>query len=284
MSLGSRINPTCDYRVPKDERIDGPPLPPPYPHPELASMLVHIPRSKAAQLKRLATPPAGEGRWISTYDAVSAFVWRHMTRVRMSHLYHAQVDPASTPYFVEAVDLRPRFHNPDMPPRFMRNAVAGGFSPSAPVTPLTVDEIASAEKPLSGVAAYIRALTDSVTQAHVEGLMGVIALIRDKRSISLNLKSLGPLAVWITSHREADPSHYDSGFGRPKTHRLLWGGDLDNGLVTIYPAIATDRPDEGWSIGIVMEKELVPKLLEDAEWTDFAQCRSVELPTTVDAL
>lgn len=198
-----------------------------------------------------------------------------MTRAWMSHY---QSDPESTPYFGEPVNMRPRFHHPDMPSRFLRNARAGGFSLTAPVTQLTVNEIASPETPLSKVAAYIRALTDSVTHAHVEGLMGVNAPIRDKRSISLDLKSLAPLSVWITPHREADPSGYDFGFGKPKTHRCLWGGNLNNGLVTIYPAIATDRPDEGSSISIVMEKDLVTAIVQDPEWTRFVQYRNSEPP------
>lgn len=157
----------------------------------------------------------------------------------------------------------------------MRNALAGGFSPTAPTGPSpTVHEILS--RPLSFTARYIRALTNSVTQRHVEALMDVIAPIRDKRSISLDLKSLAPLSVWVTSHREADTSGFDFGFGRPLTHRCLWGGDLNNGLVTVYPAICSDRPDEGWSISIVMERDLVSGLLEDEEWTEFFEYRGVD--------
>lgn len=232
------------------------------------SILAHLPKSKAAELKKLATPPEG---WISTYDAASAFIWQQLTKVRAPHY---QSDPASTPYFGEAINMRPRIHDPDLPPRFMRNALAGGFSPTAPVRPPTVDELVS--RPLAATAAYVRALTSSVTAAHVEGLMGVIAPIRDKRTISLDLKSLAPLSIWVTSHREADPSGYDFGFGKPKTHRCFWAGDMNNGLVTVYPAISTDRPDEGWSISICMEKELVPKLLEDPEWTRFIEYRGID--------
>lgn len=257
------------HSVPKDELVDGPPLPPPYPHMELASILVHIPRSKAAELKKLATPSKG---WISTYDALSAFFWRQLTKIRAPHY---KADLSSTPYFGEPVNMRPRIHDPKLPPRFMRNALAGGFSPTAPIKQLTVDEIVAADS-LPVVAAYIRALTNSVTQEHVEALMGIIAPIRDKRSISLDLKSLAPLSIWVTSHREADPSGYDFGFGKPKTHRCLWGGDLNNGLVTVYPAVSTDRPDEGVSVTICLEKDLVPKLLEDPEWSRFVEYRGVD--------
>ncbi|KAK8058894.1 Trichothecene 3-O-acetyltransferase [Apiospora phragmitis] len=71
-------------QLPRDQLVDGPAVAPR--HPDLPAedrfeaVLFHLPKSKAAALKALAQPE-GAG-WVSTYDAMCAFVWRHLTRVR----------------------------------------------------------------------------------------------------------------------------------------------------------------------------------------------------------
>ncbi|KAL1854398.1 hypothetical protein Daus18300_011497 [Diaporthe australafricana] len=245
--------------LPETEQVDGPPVAPRHPdHPEQQAVLFHMPMSKAVLLKSCASPSDGS-RWISTYDAIS--------------------DMSTHPYFGEAVNMRPRLRNLNLPGRMMRNVLCGAFGDTAPVPRPTLAELIAPEEeyPLSNLAVYIRKLTDSCDQKHMEALVDFIAPIRDKRSISLRLDALPPMSIWVTDHRPADVGGLDFGFGKPITHRHLWGDHLSPGLVLIYaPVNSASNTDEGYTFTITMEKDLVPKLLQDPQWTEFFEYRGVD--------
>ncbi|KAK8136733.1 Acyl transferase [Apiospora sp. TS-2023a] len=271
-------------QLPADQLVDGPPVAPRHkdlpPQDQFEAVLFHLPKSKAAALKKLAQPKEGEG-WVSTYDAMCAFVWRHLTRVRAP--YYGADPSATAPWFGESVDMRGRFHNPDPPQRMIRNMLTGGFSEMAPahVQLPTVGELGSLpghETPLSHVAMYVRRLTDSVTQEMVEGVLEYIATLRDQQSISFNLMAKPPLSLFITDHRPADSTASDFGFGRPLTHRFLTGDGVSANLAFVYPPSASTGGDDDqgtiWSIG--MERDLVPKLRADPEWSQYFEYRGVD--------
>ncbi|KAH9893055.1 hypothetical protein F4778DRAFT_795065 [Xylariomycetidae sp. FL2044] len=260
--------------LPEDQLVDGPPIPQRHPgHPEQQAVLFHLPKSKAAKLKELATPAEPDGKWISTYDAMNAYMWRRLSSVR-APLY--QPDLSKPLYWGEAVNMRPRLRSPPVPERMMRNVVAGAFSPTAPVAAPTAGEVIS-EAPLARLAAYIRALTDSCTEAHFEALVSLIAPVRDKRGISLRVDAEPPMSVFVTDHRSGDITAFDFGFGRPLTYRHFWGDLISAGLVLVYaPIRKPDDPDEGCMFTVTMEKELVPKLLEDPEWSEYFEYRGVD--------
>jgi Transferase family len=66
-------------------------------------LLFHLPQSKAAELKRLATPD--NGTWISTHDALTALLWRVISRNR-AKIYNPDLTlPA---LFFEAINMRDR--------------------------------------------------------------------------------------------------------------------------------------------------------------------------------
>lgn len=259
--------------VPKASLVDGPPVAQRHPGHLAAQQacLFHLPASKTARLKQLATP-SDPGQWISTYDAMAAYLWRQLSKLRAP--LH-KPDPFEHGYFGEAVNMRSRLHDPV--PRMMRNVICGAFGDSAPVKPRpTFGEIVS-EAPLSDLALYIRRLTNSCTEEHMSALMDMIAPIKDKRSISLRVDALPPMAIWVTDHRPADVGGFDFGFGKPITYRHLWGGAVSPGLVLIYAPIQSSKdPDEGCTLTVTLEAELVPKLLEDAEWNEYFEYRGVD--------
>lgn len=255
--------------VPAAYQVDGPPVAPQASrHPDQQALLFHLPQSKAASLKELASPTDKSLR-ISTYDAMCAFVWRQLSRTREAFY---NLDPSMQPFFGEAVNMRPRLHNPELPERMLRNVLCGAFGNTAPVPQPTVKDLIAPENehPLSELALYIRKLTNSCDQEHMETLLKVIAPIRDKRSISLNLDALPPMSIWMTDHRPADVGDLAFGFGKPITYRHLWGEHLSPGLILIYaPIKSSSNPDEGFVFTVTMEKELVSKLLQDPEWTSY---------------
>jgi Transferase family len=87
-----------------EDQID--PLPRPKRHPDwlpCSWLLFHLPPSKSAELKQLASPL--DGTWISTYDASTALLWRIIARNR-AQIY--EPDPASPAIFGEPINMRGR--------------------------------------------------------------------------------------------------------------------------------------------------------------------------------
>lgn len=100
----------------ESDKVDSPPQPGRHPdHLDAQWLQFHLPKSKAAELKRLAWPvDKEEGSWVSTYDAFVAFIWRTFSRVRAPVF---KPDMSSSLFWIEAVDMRRRIHNPGVHPR-----------------------------------------------------------------------------------------------------------------------------------------------------------------------
>lgn len=270
-------------QLPASSLVDGPPVVARHPgHPaEQQALLFHLPRSRAARLKALAQPQPGSGAsspqtWVSTYDAMCAFIWRHLTRARIP-LYHPDPD-SPMPWFGESVDMRPRFRDPTPPRRMIRNMLAGAFSEVAGF-PLPTVQATAETAPLSELALFIRRMTDSVTQRHIEGLLDYIATLRDQQSVSFNLMSKPPMSFFVTDHRPADVTACDFGFGTPLTHRFLTGDELSANMTLVYPATQSSHApdsDEGTIWSITVEKAIVPALLKDPEWCEFFEYRGID--------
>ncbi|KAL3476302.1 transferase [Aspergillus californicus] len=260
---------------PEETKVNGPPSPQRHPdHLPAISYLFHLPKSKAAELKRLATPTPEDGGWISTYDAFSAFIFRTFTRLRAPIFNH---DPSSSLTWIEAVDMRRRFHSPPVPKRLQGNIMSVVISPTSPVPAPTISDILT-EWPFWKLASYIRALTNAVTQEHLDGVLDMVAMIRDKALLNSRVDAFPPMSILQTDHRDANITAADFGFARPITYRHLLD-TIQNGLVIIYPPrhhAANVDPDEGYEFAIAYEEELVQTLIDDPEWNSFFEYRGLD--------
>ncbi|EMD67887.1 hypothetical protein COCSADRAFT_349151 [Bipolaris sorokiniana ND90Pr] len=259
--------------VPKDSLVEGPPVAQKHAgHLEQQSVLFHLPKSKAAALKELAKPAGSMSPWISTYDAVCAYIWRMLSSIRAPRY---KTDPSTILWVGEAVNMRPHLSDP-LPERTVRNVVAGAFSDMAPIPPLTAGEVIS-DAPLSTLAVYIRRLTESCNEARFLSLINAIAPIRNKRALAHSPDTRPPMSMFVSDHRSADVSNFDFGFAKPITYRHLWGDAKSAGVVVIYaPVSSSANPDEGWMFTLTMEKELVPKLIETPEWAKYFEYRGID--------
>ncbi|KAI2622425.1 acyltransferase [Hypoxylon sp. NC1633] len=268
-------------KIADESKVDGPPAPARYPHPPSAALLLHLPKSKAAELKKLATPT--DGSWISTYDAFSAFLWRYLSKHRAT-LYNSPLDESSL--WGEAINMRPRL-NPPEPERIQRNVFFAATTTTAP-TKLTNAEVIS-EAPLSRIASYIRGLTNGMTQEALGKVLETIAPIRDKTSLFIRIDSFPPLTIIMTDWRDTKICDADFGFAQPKAFRHLFANKIDEGLVIVYPPRATGNPDEGCEFMIPFEQQLVKPLVEDPEFNKYFEFRGYEttasegVPVTVAA-
>ncbi|KAE8374234.1 transferase [Aspergillus bertholletiae] len=257
--------------LPEEAKVDGPASPERHPdHTVAVSLLFHLPKSKAIELKKLATTT--DGSWISTYDAFSAFIWRTLSRLRAPIF---KPDMSSSIFWAEAVDMRRRMENPKVPPRIQGNIMYAALSSTAPVPQPTLAEVIS-EWPFPKVASYIRQLTNSVTEENLSQTLDMVATIRDKAALNVRINSYPPMSILQTDHRDANITAADFGFVSPVTYRHLLDC-ITEGVIIIYPprTVGPDS-DEGCEFAISYEKRLAQELIDDPEWNEFFEYRGVD--------
>ncbi|KAL0940390.1 acyl transferase [Colletotrichum truncatum] len=257
--------------IPKESRVNAPPQADRHPQHKLSqSVIFHLPKSKAAELKKAATPD--DGSWISTYDAVSAIMWRVFSQIR-EPVY--KPDPASTPIWAEGVNLTKRLTDPKMPARMQGNLFFATMSALSTVPQLTTAEIVS-EAPLSKLASYTRQMTNGVTSEMLAGALQMLAPIDNKHDLSVRVNSFPPMTMVITDWRDADVCTADFGFAKPTAFRHLFD-TVSEGLVIVYPPHKGQAgDDEGIELQIAFEKELVPQLVDHPEWKKYFEFRGVD--------
>ncbi|KAK7714069.1 hypothetical protein SLS64_004166 [Diaporthe eres] len=258
----------CKPDPPEASKVDGPPPQSRHPaHTTGQSLLFHLPKSKGAELKKLATPE--DGTWISTYDAFSAFMWRTLSRVRAPVF---NTDLSSKLFWAEAIDMRRRM---EVPARIQHNVMFAALSPTAPVEQPTAGEVIS-EWPLWKVARYVRQLTNSVTADSLSQTLDMVATVRDKTSLNIQIDANPPLSILQTDHRDARITETNWGFARPTTYRHV----IDNvgvGVIVIYPPRdPSPESDEGPEFAIFYEKRLAQTLINDPEWNKYFEYRGVD--------
>ncbi|KAL4811961.1 hypothetical protein BDW67DRAFT_179148 [Aspergillus spinulosporus] len=268
----------------EEDKVDGPaPSQPNKDQLPVIALLFHLPRSKAAELKRLATPEAKAGGWISTYDAFSPFILRTLTRLRAPAHKPDTSKPIS---WVDAVDMGRRVHSPPVPARLQGNVMSAALNTNAPpeiIHPTIADIISPAddsgkvEWPLWKLASYIRQLTNSVAR---EGLDAMLTMLRihDKAALKLRIDCQLLISILQTDHQDTNIPQADLGVARSITYRYLLDF-VTSAFILIYPARVGSGPhggDEGCEFPIVYECELAQTLIDDPEWNSFFEFRGVD--------
>lgn len=261
--------------LPEDQRVEGPvaPLRHPDHRPGQQWLLFHLPKSKTAELKKLASPEDGS-YWISSYDAYMAYIWRILSKHR-ARLFKPDLDQKLL--WGEAVDMRRRFHSPSIPPRIQGNVLYVALSIQSPVPQLSAREVIS-EAPLSHLAWYIRQLTSGVTQESVDAALESIAPIADKTTLFLRTDGFPPLSNFTTEWRDTKVCDADFGFARPHAFRFPFD-TVTAGLAVVLPVRTNGAPagdDEGNEFSIGFEKELADDLINDPEWNRYFEFRGVD--------
>ncbi|OJJ04313.1 hypothetical protein ASPVEDRAFT_136175 [Aspergillus versicolor CBS 583.65] len=261
--------------LPEDQRVDGPGTPLKHPdHKPGQWLLFHLPKSKAAELKNIASPTDGS-YWISTYDAYTAYIWRVLSKHR-AKIFNRDCKQKHL-LWGEAVDMRRRFHSPAVPERMQGNVVFVAMSTSNPTPQLTVEEVIS-EAPLSKLAWYIRQLTNGVTEENLDIALSAIAPVRDKTALFLRTDSFPPMSNITTDWRDTRPGEADFGFGKPHAFRFPFD-TVTAGMTVVYPVRTNNPPageDEGHEFSIGFERELAEGLIEDPEWNRYFEYRGVD--------
>ncbi|KAI0386950.1 hypothetical protein F5Y04DRAFT_74076 [Hypomontagnella monticulosa] len=267
--------------LPEDQRIDGPISPLRHPDHRVGQwLLFHLPKSKTAELKEMASPKGGS-QWISSYDAYMAYIWRMLSKHR-AKLF--KPDLKQHLMWAEAVDMRRRFHDPPVPPRMQGNIVFVASAERCSVPPLTGEEVIS-EAPLSKLAWHIRQLTDGVTQENLDIALSAFAPVRDKSTLFLRTDGFPPLSNVTTCWRDSRVCEADFGFAKPFAFRVPFN-TVTAGLTIVYPPRTNGAPsgaDEGNEFAIGFEKEIAQDLINDPEWNKYFEFRGVDAEEQLNA-
>jgi hypothetical protein len=267
---------------PSESKVEGPTSPERHPLLRQQSwLLLHLPLSKAAELKKLATPAGNDtAPWISTYDAFSTLLWRVLTRHRAA-LYKSS--PEETPMLAEGINMRRRA-DPPVAKRQQRNLFWAAVSASYPGQ-LTTQQIAALEEevPLAQLAAKLRVMTNSMDQAALDQALAMLAPVRDKTCLFTRVDSFPPMSVLVTDWREAAVcQNADFGFAQPCAYRHF-SDVVTDGLIIVYPPRKSDSSDEGNELVVAMENEIVKAVLEDPDMKKYFEFRGYEINTSAGA-
>ncbi|KPM37984.1 hypothetical protein AK830_g8583 [Neonectria ditissima] len=265
-SLGFDRSPVSNER-----QIEAPPRPDRnMQHRHSQSLLFHLRKSRAAELKKVASPT--DGSWISTYNAVCALMWRVLCKIR-EPLYKPGL--AYNPIWAEGVSISKLFTDPPMPARMQGNLQIDILSTTSTIPQFTLAEIIS-DAPLSQLASYTRQMTESVTAETLASALQKFSHVRNKQDLSINLDSFPPMALLISDWRHANLCTYDFGFAEPSAYRHLFGGVPLCQVIVYPPRKGPAGDDEGMEIQMTVETELVHQLVNDPEWSKYFEFRGID--------
>lgn len=223
--------------------------------------LFHLPKSKAAALKDLATSESGP--WISSYDACAALWFRILTRYR-AQAY--QPDESAPAPFSQLVNIRSKL-SPPLPALYFGNAIVPVGSDSQFVQ-LTIKEVAQTAS-LATIAVYIRRLTNSVDSAYIWKTLDAIK--QSQQSGAAPKRKTGAIPpLKTTDWRGPNVYQADFGFAKPTALRHLLGVAPS---VTIYPyRQARADQEEVLEFAVPVETTVLEKMLQDEDvqkWFEF---------------
>lgn len=270
-SLGFERRPSSSSSSPSTPKI----APPPRASRNLQdkpvqSLIFHLPKSKALELKKAASP--NDGSWISTYNAVCALMWRVFCRIR-EPVYKPAKD--SKPLFGTGVSVTKHFADAGIPDKLQLNMQFDITSATSTLPQFTLAEVIS-EAPLSKLAIYMQQLSNGVT---LEMLTEALQKLENVpiADLSISVPAFPLMALYITDWRVATISKLDFGFGETMAHRHLFG-DVQKGQVVAYPPHKGPAgDDEGMELQLTFEAELVQQLVEDPDWSKYFEFRGVDI-------
>lgn len=154
------------------------------PQPEPQWVYFHFPGAKLAELKAIASTPAGKetSQWASTDDVLSAFLCQHITTARLKRL---PKKPDSTVTFCRAINVR-RFLEPPLPNEYPGHMVYC-LNLKVPLDSRT------ATQDLAALAQQLRADLRSLKSVEIQSFATALNAEDDKGAISFaaNLDTTG---------------------------------------------------------------------------------------------
>lgn len=204
-------------------------------------------------LKQVATQTKhAHSGYISSDDAVCAFIWKCVSRART-----ASMDGGSCTVFARAVDVRGRMNVPCTYPGTLTNMT---YNHS------TLRDVSA--QPLGVIAASLRGQLNSSQLSHdTRALATVIDRLQDKASISITAPVAASTGIMLSSWASVQLHHLDFGLqlGAPVAVRRPSFAPVES-LMYIMPKCASS----GAVVGMCLRDRDWAQLERDAEWTRHA--------------
>jgi hypothetical protein len=212
-------------------------------------------------LKKLAYPPNdGNERWVSTGDALTALLWRQISKAR--RLHETDIDK-TTLYFV--CDVRSRL-SPPLRSDSVCNATMKLFASQSPKG-FQLELSTSLQQ-----AAYqIRQAICGFTPARYQRWIGFLQSASTLSSLKPRERLNGGPDMVVTDHSKVSAYSFEWGpLGKIDCMRKLWWARSEAySQCTIMPRL----PDEGLEILTNFEEEINERLKGDREFSEFIQYR-----------
>jgi hypothetical protein len=206
-----------------------------------------------AALKRIATGTKdADSNYISSDDAVCAFIWKHLSRART-----ARTAAKSPTVFARAVDLRSRMGVPSTYPGTLTNMAYNESS---------LGSIGKA--PLGKIAAELRSQLNSPKLSEdTRALATVLDRLQDKSVINITAPVDPSTGIMLSSWAFAklDQLDFGMGLGMPLAVRRPAFTPVES-LMYIMPK----SPSHGAVIGMCLREEDWTQLKQDSGWIEHA--------------
>lgn len=210
---------------------------------------------KLANLKEQASKECPPNSWITTNDAVSALLWKAITKARSPHL---NITDSTT--LLRAVNGR-RFLRPPIPDAFLGNTVQCA-SIHLPIKDLIE------KMPISAITLLIRKATFQINDFFIRSLATLLRNEPDKRTIGYDTKH--PERDFVVSSWSDLPVYPEGGFGsllgtpefvrRPRLTPC-------EGLAYLMPK----DPYGNIDLAIALRESDLERLKADSEWMSYAE-------------
>ncbi|XEU95854.1 hypothetical protein FSHL1_001139 [Fusarium sambucinum] len=245
-----KLGPELDHQIAKPAPAGQAP-----PAPATASWVFFSFTPKAlSELKDVATKTLDAStKFVSTDDALSAFIWKSTSRVRL-----ARVDASAPTEFCRAVDARPQMGVPGTYPGILQNMT---YQES------TISEIAN--EPLGATASRLRSQLDREhLRKRTQALVTYMHDIPDKSSISFTADADPSTSIMLSSWAKVGCWEYDFGFGlgKPESVRRPRFEPFES-LMYLMPK----KPDGEVTAMLSLRDEDLERLKVDEEWTKYAK-------------
>lgn len=213
--------------------------------------------SKTSQeaLKSTASQTCPPKSFISTDDALSAFIWKSVTSVRL-----ARLNASTQSTFARAVDVRQMLGISTMHPGFVQNMTYNTF---------TFGELLS--MPLGVLAASLRSKVDPTTStlAHdTRALATILAQSEDRSCVSFAASLRSTSDVFFSSWVKMGAYGYDFGEGLGRAEAVRRSrSHVTEGLMYLMPK---SREGEVGLVACLSEEDMLA-LRKDGEFARFAE-------------
>ncbi len=210
---------------------------------------------KLAQLKIEASKECPPDSWITTNDAVSALLWKAITKARSTHL-----NISDNTILLRAINGR-RLLKPQISEAFLGNTVLCA-SVNLPIKDLVQ------RRSISAIALEIRKATLQINDFFIRSLATLIRNEPDKRTIGYDTKH--PERDFVVSSWAALPAYPEGGFGdslgMPEIVRRPRLTPCE-GLAYLMPK----DPGGNIDLAIALRESDLERLKTDADWMSYAE-------------